>query len=163
MLTSNGKVTFSRLMRADFSLRLSAHWPLSSALGLPHTKTSYLTSALKQHFSEIPHSPYNKPQQHECSSWRSHLKLCGTSLRMYQKCHIYSHKEKKNNSCCLHAVSVTVSVITCRMGFLCGCECWHPWQMIEHKCKTTPVREQRGRVTDTEFEYKTEIVSMLFL
>lgn len=34
-------------------------------------------------------------------------------------------------------------------------------QMIEYKCKKTAVRGERGWISDT-FEYKTEIISMLF-
>lgn len=168
MITSNEKVTFSRLMWADFSisssLRLSARWPLFSARGLPHTKTAYLTSTLKQHLSEIPHSLYKKPQQQIL--WQNifpgALNLCCTSLGMHPKCHITLIKKKNTNFCCLHTFCVTVSVITCKMGFLCGCECEHPWQMTEYKCKKTPVGEEEGWVTDTTFEYKTEIVWMLF-
>lgn len=137
-------------MWADFSiassLRLSARWPLSAALWMPHTRTAY------QHLLTRHTTCTNVVADYIL--WCSYFKMYATPL---WECHIYSKSEEKNN------FFVTVSVTTFRKDVLSCSECEYHWRMIEYKCKKTPGRQEGGWVTDTTFEFETDIVWMQFL
>lgn len=156
--TFNQKVISQRLVWADFSL--SPH-PRLCATSISSFGAALHKHCLSDHWNiAAPVWDSAEPEQQATTTTTDETQCicvcrCHASLRMYQKCHIYSHENKKiikenTHGCCLHTVSVTASVITHTMASLCGCECEQPWQMIEYKCKKTPVGGGGGRlVTDT--------------